>query len=569
MESKYEKNFQFIHFLRKILGKDIKTKSKLFDELFGSEFNDYFKYMKNQIELDNYYYLNILRGFIIYYKDKTINSDYSTYLTLKSIQYTKYQFETMNDNFNKYSLVSRYFKAVSDIKVEKKILNNVIDHKKDVINIEEIKILTKSLSNTENVYRNELLKLFDRSIAESLIYYLIDKYSDKFKKIDFNSNIFADLEKYYKNEKTDINKLREKFKDQIQKFSEVITDNSNENKNIIFDKPVSKKNSSIDVDDLNKMLNFLFYMKNLGNFTAHPSNSNKTIMNPNNFQIKLPKNNDDINKVIERMEKMLKEQSVQNNFILPIKPSLIFNCLFDSNFKSLIKSKNNEEMNEIIEKIIKESLVEKDDIQKIENIFVDYVEKIKVLQDISEYLNRYNNFKAQESVKKSKSLNEFFERFEQLIMNEEKILSFLFKLNSNKYETSITGEKYAFYSYCLNYIIAKITPKLNKIIKDYQKDKETLEKLIQSKEKIISFLINLNKSIDTLKEYNEPIIEENKINEYVNNRVNNSVNEEINLKQIRENLEKLVKENINWTQKKKIKLSTFLFMKQNNIKIDL
>ena len=135
-------------------------------------------------------------------------------------------------------------------------------------------------------------------------------------------------------------------------------------------------------------------------------------------------------------------------------------------------------------------------------------------------------------------------------MNEEKILTFLFQLNSNKYETSITGEKCAFYSYCLNYIIAKITPKLNKIIKDYQKDKETLEKLIQSKEKIISFLINLNKNMDTLKEYNEPIIEENKINEYVNNRVNNSVNEEINLKQIRENLEKLVKENINWTQKK-------------------
>ena len=254
-------------------------------------------------------------------------------------------------------------------------------------------------------------------------------------------------------------------------------------------------------------------MKNLGNFTAHPSNSNQTIMNPNNFQMKIPKNNDDINKVIEKMEKMLKEQSVQNNFILPIKPSLIFNCLFDSNFKSLIKCKNNEEMNEIIENILNESVVEKDDIQKIVSIFVDYVEKIKILQDISKDLNQYNNINYQENLQKSNSLKEFLERFEHLIMNEEKILSFLSRLNTNKYETSITGEKYAFFSYCLNYIIAKITPKLNKIINDRQKDKETLEKLIQSKEKIISFLTNLNKNMDTLKEYNEPIIDNHKINE--------------------------------------------------------
>ena len=494
--NKYERNFQFIHFSRKIIGNDINTKSKLFDELFGKEFNDYFKYMKNQIELDNYYYLKILRSFINYYKDKKINSDYSTFLNLKSSQFSQYQLDTMNDNFIKYSLVTRYFKAVTDIKVQKQILNNIIDIKKNTINTEENKILTKSLSNTENLYRNELLKLIDRSIAESLIFYLIDKYSDKFKKINFNSNIFADLENYYKNDKTNFNIIKEKYKGEIQKFSEQTTDNNNENKNIIFDKPVTKKNTSINVDDLNKMLNFLFYIKNLGNFTAHPSNSNKIIINPNNLQINIPKNNDDINKVIEKMENMLKEQSIQNNFILPIKPSLIFNCLFDSNFKSLIKCENDKEMNDIIRNILNESLVEKDDIQKIENIFVNYVEKIKILQDILEDLNQYNNFKDQESFQKSKSLNEFLARLEQLLMNEEKILSFLFRLNKNKYETSITGEKYAFFSYCLNYIIAKITSKLNQKINDYQKDKENLEKLIQSKEKIISFLTNLNKNMD-------------------------------------------------------------------------
>ena len=63
----------------------------------------------------------------------------------------------------------------------------------------------------------------------------------------------------------------------------------------------------------------------------------------------------------------------------------------------------------------------------------------------------------------------------------------------------------------MDYIISKIASKLNETIDDYKKEKDIFEKLIQSKEKIISFLTNLNKNIDDLKKYNEPIIDEDKI----------------------------------------------------------
>ena len=468
-ENKYGRNFQFIYFLKTILGNDrYKTKSKLFDELFGKEFNEYFKYMKNQIELGNYYYLNILGTFINYYKNQALNNNYSTFLTLNSIQYSKYHSDTINNNFFKLSLVSRYFRTVNDIKEQKQILNNIIEIKNNIINSEETKILTKSISYTSNSYRNKLLKLIDRNIIESLIVYLIGKYSDNFNKTVLDSNTFIDLENYYKNCKKNINIIKEKMKDKIQKFSEKNT-NNNENKDMIF------KKVFIDIDDLNKMLDFLFYIKNFGNFTEH-SNSNNIIMSPNNFLSKI----DYINKVTE---KFMSEQSFQNN----------------------------EEINKIVENVINESLLEKNDIQKMENIFENYIAKIKILQDISEDLNEYNNIKEQENILKSKPLKEFLERLDQLLKNEEKILSFLYRLNQSKYETAITDERNTFFSYCLDYIISKIASKLNETIDDYEKDEDIFEKLIQSKEKIISFLTNLNKNIDDLKKYNEPIIDEDKI----------------------------------------------------------
>ena len=71
-KNKYNKNFQFLHFVKKILKKDSTVKSKFFDELFGDDFQKYYSFMITQIKSGNYYYLKVLDDFINYYSGKKI-----------------------------------------------------------------------------------------------------------------------------------------------------------------------------------------------------------------------------------------------------------------------------------------------------------------------------------------------------------------------------------------------------------------------------------------------------------------------------------------------------------------
>ena len=87
----------------------------------------------------------------------------------------------MKNNNTKFSLLLKYFNILYDLQVQKKLFNNEVEIKKGIINIEENKILIKLISSSEAIYQKELLKLIDRSIAESIIVYLIEEYPNYFK----------------------------------------------------------------------------------------------------------------------------------------------------------------------------------------------------------------------------------------------------------------------------------------------------------------------------------------------------------------------------------------------------
>ena len=70
--------------------------------------------------------------------------------------------------------------------------------------------------------------------------------------------------------------------------------------------------------------------------------------------------------------------------------------------------------------------------------------------------------------------------------------------------------------------------------------------------------------MDSLNQYSELIVDPKKIKEYIDKNINETEKEEIDLKKIRNNLGKLVKDKIDWTQNKKCKISIFLYLKQNN-----
>ena len=95
---------------------------------------------------------------------------------------------------------------------------------------------------------------------------------------------------------------------------------------------------------------------------------------------------------------------------------------------------------------------------------------------------------------------------------------------------------------------------------------ENARNLIKSKDEIIFFLTNLNSKLGSMDEFNkyESIIDPKKIAEYFNKSTNNSIKGEIDLGKIRDNLSKLVTSSFDWTSTKNCKLSTLLYLKQNN-----
>ena len=142
-------------------------------------------------------------------------------------------------------MLSRIFKTFYDIKVQKQIFDYETKVKNGLISIEENKVLIKHILNSDSIYKRDLLKLIDRSMAESIIIYLIEKYPNNFYKFDLNLDIYADLEKYYKKEPEKLNKIKRDYKDKINSFlSNGVNVDANNNldnkkKKIIFEKEIT------------------------------------------------------------------------------------------------------------------------------------------------------------------------------------------------------------------------------------------------------------------------------------------------------------------------------------------
>lgn len=511
-ENKYQNNPQFIYFIRKVLGYETKTNCKLFNEFFDEEFKKYYANMINQIKLGNYYFLNKLINFLDYYENKKINGQYLIFSSTHNAKNSKQHIDILKKITLKLAILTKYFQANNDLKVQRQIIDNEIEIKNGLINLEENKILIKSILNSETLYRQELLKLIDRSLSENIIVYLIEKFHNNFKKIDLDLYTFTDIKRYYKNNPTKFEEIIINNEDIIKTcLNDALNcdeENDEKENKIIFEKPISIGNINISVIELNQILQFLFYIKEKGNFTAHPKSEKKAIINPNSHTLKLSKNNDDINKVEERMKKLLKSEYMKKYFAYEIKPKAIFDCLFESKFKPLINCENDVEINNKIDVIFNELFSGLNEYPKIEKKFEVYTKIINELKGIYEELNENFNFKEESEIKPSLP-NEFFERMDKILNDEQKCISFLYKLNNNEYESSLTGECYMFSFYCLNYVTKKILIKINEKINHYQKVKEELEHVLQSKEQILSLLHELNKKVENLEEIHEKIIESN------------------------------------------------------------
>lgn len=569
-EKLYKCDFRFIIFVNKILGISTEINAKLFKEFFDDDFQNYYKHMINEITQGNFYFLNVLSNMQENYKvnDPKYALQYLMFCNKNASKQNKNTNKIMSQNTMKFSLLTKYFNIIYDVKVQKQLLDYAKEIKNGLINIKENHILIKCISSSESIYKQELLKLIDRSIAENIIVLLIEKFYRNFKTFDLNLNVLSDLEHYYKDEPEKFNKIKNSNKEKIDKLLEDKKNNEpNKNANkMYFNSPISTANQNISVDELNQMLEFLFYIKEQGNFTAHPKNIEPVVINPNSHEYKISTKNENLDDIRRKMRDFLTKEFKNKSFLTPIKPAYAFECIFESKFNHLINSSDNKDINNNINNILEQALSQMNELKRDETIFDNIIERINKLEEI------YKSFMAEEINEKDinipKSLGNFFKRVSKILEheNEENCISFLYELNQKQFENSVTGENCVFFSMCLNYIIYKILPEIKSKINNLKKMTENARNLIKSKDEIIFFLTNLNSKLGSMDEFNkyESIIDPKKIAEYFNKSTNNSIKGEIDLGKIRDNLSKLVTSSFDWTSTKNCKLSTLLYLKQNN-----
>ena len=333
---------------------------------------------------------------------------------------------------------------------------------------------------------------------------------------------------------------------------------------MVFEKPIKYgKDKQLNVEELNKALQLLFFIRHQGTFTAHPSKNTNVVLNSNKHEINI-KSDDNINSVFSKIKNLLKNEYAEKYFENSINPKRLFDCLFDCKYKSLINEKSNEEINQKINAILNESLEGIENLNN-EELFEDYSQKLENLKEISKSLEDINIFKkVQKSEESDNQLNEFFKRINKILNNEEKCLSLLYRLYNNEYETSTTGDKNIFLSICLNFLLEDISKNIKVKIREFQNYKKEKEIQIEKNEKIIYFLRNVLKNMKKLNEDNKPMIDVQEFKEYLNKNMDISESEEVDINNIRSDLGKIVNKQIDWTKSNKYKLSTLLYLKQSN-----
>lgn len=131
------------------------------------------------------------------------------------------------------------------------------------------------------------------------------------------------------------------------------------------------------------MLEFLFYIREQENFTAHLKDLNTIPIDHEKHEFQIQKNYVDIKQVKEYAEKSLKSKYMKKLFVNEVKPKIIFDCLFETKFRPLISFENKEEMNNKIYRILNdESLEEINNTPKVDKIFINYKEKLEELKEI-------------------------------------------------------------------------------------------------------------------------------------------------------------------------------------------
>ena len=407
---------------------NINTNDYFFDAFFDENFKKYYVDLIGSIKIGNYKNLNILKSIEEKYtksKKPTDNSylyfafTYSEKENIKKktildfIQVYKDDLFLIDMNFDKLNL------ELVSLDLNSKIQQLEADNK-----LLKIKIL--SLFNTAALYESYLGKIINRYLSDFIIRILIQKFPQHFNKVKITVRNLSEImthysEIFFSKEKDLFKTIKDK---NINENSSI--DNSEEFKSFLqkikgdnilsFKTQISINDDQFSVDELNFVLNTLFYFKSQGNIIAHPNiskhdaikiqninkellkleisannqNNENNITNTNDEELKNNLEDEATNKVIAIMEEIkVKILNDISEFIIEEKIDIlsILNSIFGKEYNKLF-TRNSAFIRNLsisFDAIIKNALTfNKSDFEKIDNVIketdsflkeIEYVKK--------------------------------------------------------------------------------------------------------------------------------------------------------------------------------------------------
>ena len=267
--------------------------NNLFQKFNDKDFQMYYSILLNKISLGNLYSLNCLNSIKLYYKKK--NAFEYDYFTISERENKIQKFiDKCNFIWAKFDDIHRftnYDSKLNDLRLSDNKLQIKIDNLRAKLLIYE---------NSYKIQQENTHNILSRFFADELLRSIIVLYHDKLDKIGLNLNIFLDLishsnydiisNKYFLDKISEISTDFSKFLNEFKK---------NPNKEGLKDEiynfiPTSYKIKFIDdikindeifkKEDLNKILEILFFIKSTGNITVHPNIDKNESLKMNNIK---------------------------------------------------------------------------------------------------------------------------------------------------------------------------------------------------------------------------------------------------------------------------------------------
>jgi len=576
-DEKYLKNLQFSYFLENLIEKKNIFDCGFFKEFGDIQFNEYYSTLINQYKKGNDHYRKIYREIKNSYSENNlkINShEYDIDLLLTKVQKDS---KAYSQNSFKTSLLISYFATINELKDEIKAQKNISETDLLRINEEKSEIKANSFLHHSNEYKAQAIKLLDRSIANNILRYLIIKYPNYFQKINCDLNIYNDIKENYsnnkplieefeKNNKTAINELLENAKANLNGIStnSSVDTSSTENINkpdIKFVNPITIGNKTVSVEDLNIILEYLFFLRNGGNDVAHPNSNDKTSISLKQNGLNKDNSKNDISKFINNFINIFQNYNFKDN----ISNKCLLECLFQNKYENLLSKVETDEINDINQIIAQGK--NSDFNKQIDEEFKKLDESLNSFKKLHTSLLKYNK-----EPKRNDSLNKFYDRLYKSFTNKESALELLNNLMNFEYENSLFDDTTSFISGCFNSIINHLLKKNESIINQFQEEIRRMKIERNNNRVILETLKKLNSKTAELEEEKKEknqISFENGLVDYLNkakgedeDKIEYSDGNMI-LQSIKENLEVLLKEKVIWLKKRESNIASLLCLYQS------